>query len=112
MCPHCGAQIGPNDEVCPKCLTTVVVLSPVENKQKSPRIAAVASVVWPGLGQLYIGRTLRGVLFIVFAAVFAAFVALGTPTIYDLGLLVFIVIWIYGIFDAYNTARAIDEGAL
>jgi TM2 domain-containing membrane protein YozV len=63
--------------------------------------AAVALSLIPGLGQVYNGMLVRGV--ILFAATL-------------LGLFIFIVpgvcIWIYSIYDAYQAAEKINRGEI
>jgi TM2 domain-containing membrane protein YozV len=69
-------------------------------KPKSPGIAAVLSLFLPGLGQLYAGKTGPGVVLIILSIVFGllSFVFIGIPFI--------IIIWLYGMYDAYKTAEA------
>ncbi|MGA9140730.1 MAG: type IV pilin, partial [Methanocella sp.] len=69
---------------------------------KSPLLAAVASFFIPGLGQLYIGEKFtRALLF-----------SIG----YIIGLILLIIpgllVWLYGIYDAYTRAQKINAGML
>ena len=68
-------------------------------KKKNPAIAAGLSLLFNGLGQAYNGQFARGVL-----------VLLGSL----LGLFVMIVpgvaIWAWGVYDAYRTAKGMNEG--
>ena len=68
-------------------------------KKKNPAIAAGLSLLFNGLGQAYNGQFARGVL-----------VLLGSL----LGLFVMIVpgvaIWVWGVYDAYRTAKGMNEG--
>ncbi|ABN58021.1 MULTISPECIES: hypothetical protein [Methanoculleus] len=70
-------------------------------KKKNPAIAAGLSLLFNGLGQAYNGQFARGVL-----------VLLGSL----LGLFVMIVpgvaIWAWGVYDAYRTAKGMNEGLL
>jgi len=65
---------------------------------KNPTLAAILSII-PGLGQAYNGHILRGLLF---------FFATGIGLI----LLVFpgVIVWIYGIYDSYRTAKKMNYG--
>ena len=69
--------------------------------RKNPAIAAGLSLIFNGLGQAYNGQFARGVL-----------VLLGSL----LGLFVLIVpgvaIWIWGVYDAYRTAKGMNEGLI
>lgn len=76
---------------------------------KSPILAAILSALVCGLGQIYNGRTVRGViLFVLICLVFALGSVLGALTL-GLGLLPFAVlggaIWIFGVLDAFNGSR-------
>ena len=69
------------------------------NGQKSAGLAAVLSVLIPGLGQIYNGEIMKGVFLIVLALVFA-FLAL-----FLIGIVLYFGLWIYGIYDAYHGAE-------
>lgn len=92
-CPECGAGL-PDElaEKCPLCGALTI------RKQKSPGIAALLSLVFAGSGQLYNAELVKGIL-----------VLAGTL----LGLLVFVIpgviVWIYGIYDAYHTTKKMNE---
>lgn len=59
---------------------------------KHPGLAAILSIFWPGIGQIYAGRVGRGL-----AVMFWTF--LLTP------ILIGVFIWFWQIFDAANIAR-------
>ena len=65
-------------------------------KEKDAGIAAVLSLIIPGLGQMYIGKIGRGVLILLFTALLSM-------------ILVGFIIWIWNIFDAYNLAKKYNE---
>lgn len=70
----------------------------VVNK-KSSILAAILSFFIPGLGQLYNGQVIKGiVIFITFAVLIWACIG--------------IVPWLYGIYDAYMTAEKINRGEI
>jgi len=76
---------------------------------KSPVLAAILSALVCGLGQIYNGRTVRGVvLFVLICIVFALGSVLGALTL-GLGLVPFAIvggaIWIFGVLDAFNGSR-------
>lgn len=72
--------------------------------QKNPGLAAVLSFLVIGLGQIYNGQIGKGIGFLV-AAVIA-----GVLCSVVIGFVLFPVIWIYGIYDAYKTAEKINRG--
>lgn len=69
--------------------------------RKDPMIAAAASVVWGGMGQAYNGQYGKGLLF--FTGVMVGLLALLVPGI---------IVWAYGIYDAYVTAQRVNDGAV
>lgn len=84
-CPNCGFRINDIKNI------------EIEKSYKNPRHAAILSII-PGLGQIYNGAALRGILFLI-----------GTL----LGLLLIIpgmIIWIFGIYDSYQYANKINKG--
>ena len=70
---------------------------------KNPGFAAVLSFFIPGLGQIYNGQIMKGIIFIVLASIFA------TLTVVLIGYVLYPLFWIYNLYDAYNTARRINE---
>ncbi|MEJ7631992.1 MAG: hypothetical protein WKF28_05755 [Rubrobacteraceae bacterium] len=69
---------------------------------KSAGLAAVLSFFLPGLGQIYNGEILKGLVLIVIDAINAAlmFVLIGFVT--------HVITVIYAIYDAYSTAEQIN----
>ena len=73
---------------------------------KNPGIAAVLSAFFVGFGQIYNGQIAKGLVFMLFylVSIVLIFVIIGfitTP-----------ILWIYGIYDAYNTAKRINSGEI
>ena len=136
-CSNCGNQISDEQQFCEKCGTKVA--GPAQGSQhvvnvrdKSAGIAAVLSFFIMGLGQMYVGKIVRGLLFllgyIVFAVFSYAFVFLvlfsniddfvyGDGPLFDPGALglfvivniVYLVVWIWNIFDAYKLANEYND---
>jgi TM2 domain-containing membrane protein YozV len=71
--------------------------------KKNPGLAAVASFFFSGLGQIYNGEILKGVLLMVIQVinVLLMFVVIGFVT-YPL-------VWVYGIWDAYRSAEKFNQ---
>ncbi|HNI41418.1 MAG TPA: tetratricopeptide repeat protein, partial [Methanoregulaceae archaeon] len=115
-CRNCGEELPYKQgewpqslpKICPSC--GVRVKDPIRygsregqgrthvEKLKNPLLAALLSII-PGLGQAYNGQILRGLLF---------FFATGIGLL----LLVFpgIIVWIFGIYDSYRTAKKMNYG--
>ena len=70
---------------------------------KNPAIATILSFFFMGLGQVYNGQIGKGILFLVFyiISLLLMFVVIGfitTP-----------ILWIWGMIDANNSAKRINE---
>ncbi len=100
-CKSCGKVISKDAEICPHCGVRQKAMPPTQ-VMKNPGFAAVASFIYPGLGQVYNGEIGKGLLlmFIQLINILLAFLIIGIIT----GLIV----WIYGIYDAYKTAERIN----
>lgn len=88
-------------------------------KKKSVKIAVVASFFIPGLGQIYNGEIIKGLIFVLIGIVlalisFALMIpALMAPVILGFVLLFGvsdIVFWEYNIYDAYRTSKRMNAG--
>jgi len=114
-CGKCGAEIGVGHDYCGKCghkvggapeqrpgYNTVVV------REKSEGGAAVLSLLWPGLGQIYAGKIARGLCIMLASIVLIVFLFLLIIVsflfifIAAIGSLAF---WIWNVFDAYNLSK-------
>lgn len=89
-------------EICPKCGVRVKE-APSTTEKKSSGIAAVASFIFPGLGQIYNGQIGKGIMFVLVGFIFILlmFVVIGIP--------LFLILWVYSTYDAYNTAEKINK---
>lgn len=90
-------------------------------EKKSSGVAAIASFFIPGLGQIYNGQILKGILFIIFCGLSVligiflvgagAFALLITGKVFAaspiiiIGIILYPIFWVYNIYDAYNTAE-------
>ncbi len=65
----------------------------------SPVLALIMSFFIPGLGQLYTGQFLKALALFLLAVVFAALsgILIGIP--------LYLVVWIYSMYDAYTSAQ-------
>jgi TM2 domain-containing membrane protein YozV/ribosomal protein L40E len=107
FCQHCGAQIDVAAEICPKCgIRVAPAPQTFIQEKKSTGIAAIASVILPGLGQIYNGQIGKGIMFIILAIIF------GVLVILLIGLILYPLFWAYNIYDAYNTAKKINAGII
>lgn len=114
FCVNCGAEIDARAEICPKCGVRVAPPPPppsmppqnVNVERKSEGIAAIASFLFTGLGQIYNGQIGKGIMFIIIGVILAL-------TIFILiGIILYPIFWVYNIYDAYNTAEKINAGLI
>lgn len=70
---------------------------------KSPGIAAVLSFIWSGLGQIYNGQILKGLLVMLIQAVNVALMWIL------IGFFLYPIVWIWGMYDAYSVAARHNE---
>lgn len=68
-------------------------------ERKSSGIAVVLSFFIPGLGQIYNGQIGKGILFIILSGILVLlmFVIIGIP--------LYLIFWVYNLYDAYRTAE-------
>jgi TM2 domain-containing membrane protein YozV len=138
LCPNCGRQIPDGSKFCPYCGAKLslagepeesqvqTVLSEEERKKrayeeellrakaqqaarvgiKSPGVAAVLSFFFTGLGQIYNGQVGKAILFIILGTISIGLMFIG------IGFILYPIIWIIGIVDAYNTAKNANDALL
>jgi TM2 domain-containing membrane protein YozV len=83
---------------------------PFDPRRKSPRLAAVLAVI-PGVGQLYIGYYMRG---IITAAAFVMAVMLGAlvgDALLPISIMSSIFIWVFNLIDAGRMAALYNHAA-
>jgi TM2 domain-containing membrane protein YozV len=117
FCESCGAPLKEGDRFCESCGAAVAPAPSLETpppapvyapesppagrKEKNPIISVILSFFFPGLGSVYNGDTLKGIG-----------IYIGTI----IGMFLFIVpgviVWIYGMYDAYTTAKKMNEGLI
>jgi TM2 domain-containing membrane protein YozV len=115
-CPYCHNQIQIpmpppvqqqwNAQLGPPIPPPVYQSSSYQNQsgpEKNSGISAVLSFICPGVGQIFNGQIGKGILFILFGAVFAVM------SVFLIGLPFLLVLWAWGIYDAYNEAERINQ---
>lgn len=102
FCKYCGSKIDAEAEICPKC---GVRLKKVES-EKSPAIALILSFIFPGIGQLYNDQKSKCVKLIIISIICLVL------SIIVIGAFLYFIVWIYGMYDAYKSAKAINNGEL
>jgi TM2 domain-containing membrane protein YozV/ribosomal protein L40E len=108
FCSSCGANVPDTAKFCNECGARLPDAATSQNPppaqdtgSKSAFLALAGSTFVPGLGQVYEGNILRG--YLVFLGTFFGFFLLIIPGI---------IIWLYGIYDAYSTAEKMNAGTV
>lgn len=118
-CSNCGALINGKAEICPKCGVRVseppISRISIIPEKKSVALAVVLSVFIPGLGQIYCGKVARGVGILVLSILMFfifAFAAGSNPNSSEpvFPFLLWILVYIWNIYDAYKLAGKINRG--
>jgi TM2 domain-containing membrane protein YozV len=72
---------------------------------KNAILAAILSFLIPGLGEIYVGKLIIGIILVVIAIILTA--AIYTVSVY--AWILYIIIWLYAIYDSYTSAKATQE---
>ncbi len=109
-CPHCGEKLkSKNAKICMNCGCE---LKPSKKEEKNPTLAAILSFFIVGLGQIYNGQIMKGIiLFLAHGGMWV--VAFLLSIVYFIGCFLMpipLIIYIYSIYDAYKTAERINAG--
>ena len=116
ICPNCGSEVPIDANFCPKCGVNFTESRPSQqthppidqasspedrSDRKDPILAAILSFIIPGVGQIYVGATTRGVAYIILAIIF-----------YILFIIPGVIFAIYAVYDAYRLAHQYNETGL
>lgn len=118
-CPNCGTQIGETAEFCPECGVRVSEPPPGRistiPEKKSVALSVVLSFFIPGAGQMYCGKVARGagmlvlgiLMFLIFGSAAGSNPNSSEPA---LTFLLWMLVYIWNLFDAYKLAGKINRG--
>lgn len=76
----------------------------VPSPNKSAGLAAVLSFLIVGLGQVYLGLIKKGIILFILAIVAGILMSVVV------GWILWLIVWGYAVYDAYNSAQKINEG--
>ena len=107
-CPTCKKETGEYADYCPSCGASLPI-SPLTSptaetpRRKNVTAATLLSLVCPGLGQAYIGKTKRALAVIVVTVLlfFFTWILLWIPLV---------IFWIWNIRDANRQATKHNQG--
>ena len=105
-CRDCGTVISERAEICPECgvrqqdppKSSLDSLIEELTEGGNPFVAAVLSVVFPGVGQLYNRELQKGI------AVMVASVVALVSVVFGVGIVLYPAVWLYALWDAYKVA--------
>jgi TM2 domain-containing membrane protein YozV len=110
FCSKCGKEIPEDAVFCPECGASVEDQVRDSGQPKGAAdgsvnigAAVVLSVIFPGLGQIYLGEKRRGMAFVIAGLIF-----LGTFLI-EIGLILYPIFLLINAFDAYRSAQRIND---
>ena len=119
-CPKCGAEVQFGTwDTCPKCGAKLIDSPPSKESlpsqpqkstvgKKSQLLATVLSFIFPGLGQLYNKQIPKGIGLVLISLLFCMFIVVLSPLGLSLvGYLLYVILWLYGMYDAYHTSEKI-----
>jgi len=137
-CSKCGRGLEDGTRFCPSCGNDTMgqgnnndqngnnyqnnnTQRVIQMRDKSSGLAAVLSFLWAGLGQIYVGKIVRGLIFMLVWAIVAAgamgiiFVGVLSGSIGVIGLAIIIyyvlllIFWIWNIIDAHKLANEYND---
>lgn len=102
ICENCNAEIMQGKEFCPKC--GAILVSTINSEWKNSKLAAAASLLWAGLGQVYNGETAKGFFIIIFQIIFVLMAVASFRLLFILPL----IFLAWTVYDAYATAEIMN----
>lgn len=111
FCSNCGFEMKSDIKFCPECGTASAGVNvqktnvnSVVRSDKSSGLAALLSFLIIGLGQVYLGLTKKGIILFVLAIIS------GILMLFVIGFILWLLVWVYAIYDAYNSAEKMKRG--
>lgn len=106
-CPDCGAEVPVGASLCPTCGRSMECRDPAPQavgRTRSRGTAVLLSLLFPGLGEIYVGAGGRGAMIMVAnLACFFLGMLLLTP------FLACPVLWLFSMYDSYVLAEEHNE---
>ena len=116
FCKHCGATTAAAGTSMPAPPPPRPVYTAAQQVYQEPLknegIAALASVILPGAGQIYVGKVKKGIILLVGAVVCSLIATMLGWILFVFWFLAYIpsvAIWAWAIYDAYNLAKTYNQ---
>lgn len=110
FCHNCGIELNGEFKFCPNCGADLLDIkegvnqSPIHHSSKNILLAIILSVIFPGLGQIYLGLDNKGAYFLI------GYVISLILCLFLIGFLLCLVIWIWALVDAIQSTNALNNG--
>jgi hypothetical protein len=101
ICENCGKGLAGGASFCPEC-GFPAMQEPVAHREVNVWAAVVLSLVFPGLGQIYVGEKMRSAVYVA-----AGLIALGTVII-QTGIIIYPLLLFVSAIDVRSSARRIN----
>ena len=112
FCRNCGTELNGNPKFCPNCgydlqnfqvrTTNTNVVTP--KGEKNIILSILLSVIFPGLGQIYLGLDKKGSMFLIGYVISLILILL------IIGFILCFVIWIWALVDVIQSTNALNRG--
>lgn len=100
-CQECSTEVPAGNRFCTNCGTRVQPPMSGGYQEKNPFVAGGLSFIFAGVGQIYNGQITKGIILVVVSLI--CIILAG---------ILYLFIWIFGMYDAYTTAQKINDGEL
>lgn len=103
-CARCNSPNASSAGYCGRCGAALARPTGATVSLHHPGIAALLSFLYSGLGQIYNGQILKGVFFMLVQLVNVILMWVL------IGYLLYGIVWIWGMYDAYSVAKRQQTG--
>ena len=111
FCHNCGFELDGEFKFCPNCGANLAnhsspnqTTSVSSSEDKNIIIAIILSIIFPGLGQFYLGLNHKGLMFLIGYIISAVLILLL------IGLILCFVVWIWALIDTIQSTNALNNG--
>ena len=126
FCPFCGVSLRPFDQNRSQQYCNDNFQGAYALKYKNEGIALILSLLISGIGQIYVGKIVRGIIFLIarialslisITIVFSPGFIINNSIVLSSGAIISLIfisiisfaLWIYGMYDAYNLAKQYND---